>query len=156
MKRDELIEQVSFRMKLVRSEMNYTQDHMAYILGVSKKTLVQVEKGRIVASWSVIVTLVTLFRDSEILKNLLGENPIETIETVAHDGLFRPKDKTLGGKTWWQEISQEGCFRLQQNVISQHYRILDEDDYRWFSTFNKEEANERLLLLAQSELNKKI
>lgn len=46
--------------------------------------------------------------------------------------------------------SKEGSFRLQQNMISQHYRILDDQDYRWFSSFDKSEAVERF-----EELTKK-
>lgn len=46
--------------------------------------------------------------------------------------------------------SKEGSFRLQQNMISQHYRILDDQDYRWFSSFDKSETVERL-----EELTKK-
>lgn len=40
--------------------------------------------------------------------------------------------------------SEKGQFRLQQNVISQHYRILDEANFRWYSSFDKEEAYSRL------------
>jgi len=50
----------------------------------------------------------------------------------------------MGGKVWWKEIESLGDFRLQQNVISNHYRILDDENYRWFSTFDIDEARKRL------------
>ncbi|WP_078544248.1 helix-turn-helix transcriptional regulator [Litchfieldia alkalitelluris] len=148
MERELIIELVSSKIKLIRTEKGYTQDKMADILGISKKTLVQIEKGRIEAGWTIIVALCALFRDSEILKGTLGDDPIEVIETIAHDGIDIPKERTLGGKVWWKEIKKVGNFKLQQNVISSHFRILDEEDYRWFSSFNQEEAEKRLLELS--------
>ncbi|HHT7191476.1 TPA: transcriptional regulator, partial [Bacillus cereus] len=50
------------------------------------------------------------------------------------------KVKTLGGKMFWNEIAKKGEFRVQQNVISQHFRILDDNDYRWYSTFEEDEV----------------
>jgi len=73
------------------------------------------------------------------------------IETIAHDGINRPKDKSMGGRVWWKEIISKGDFRLQQNVISQHYRILDDKNYRWFSSFDEEEAKIRLNELTKKE-----
>ena len=35
---------------------------------------------------------------------------------------------------WW--------FRLQQNVISQHYRILDSNNFRLISTFDEQIAKQ--------------
>ncbi|WP_181348185.1 helix-turn-helix transcriptional regulator [Thalassobacillus sp. CUG 92003] len=138
-----LIEQVSLKMKLIRVEFDYNQSRMAAVLGLSKKTLVQIEKGRTQAGWTTVVAVCALFRDSDILKSLLGEDPLEVIETVAHDYIDRRKGKTLGGKVWWHTIDQSGSFTLQQNVISQHYRIIDEHHYRWFSSFDQNEAKER-------------
>ena len=73
------------------------------------------------------------------------------IETIAHDGIDRPKDKSMGGKVWWKEINAKGNFRMQQNVISQHYRILDDKNYRWFSSFDEEETIIRLNELFKTE-----
>lgn len=44
--------------------------------------------------------------------------------------------------------SRKGNFRLQQNLISQHYRILDRQDYRWFNSFDLEETLNQLNKLA--------
>ncbi|MCA1029587.1 helix-turn-helix domain-containing protein [Bacillus timonensis] len=152
MTKEEIIDLISQKIKLIRTEKGYTQDRMAEVLGLSKKTLVQIEKGRMTAGWSTAVTACALFRDSEILQASLGEDPLEIIETIAHDGLERPKEKTMGGKVWWRETQTQGRYRLQQNILSNHYRIIDDQDYRWFSTFEKSDALERLQELAKMKM----
>lgn len=144
MNQDEAIILISNKLKLIRTEHNYTQDRMAEVLGISKKTLVQIEKGRTTAGWTVCAATCALFRESQVLSSVLGADPLEVLETIAHEKIDAPKDKTMGGKVWWKEIKMQGAFRLQQNVISQHYRILDEMDFRWYSSFDKEDALERL------------
>ena len=140
---------MSRRTLLIRTEAGYSQETMASILGLSKKTLVQIEKDRTTASWTVVVAIVALFSDSEIIQSLLGDAPMEVIRTVAHNGLDRPKGKTLGGKVWWKEIESEQEYRIQQNVISQHFRILDREDYVWMSTFDESEVMKRFEELVQ-------
>jgi DNA-binding XRE family transcriptional regulator len=144
MTQNEIVDLLTGKIKLVRTERGYTQDKMADILGISKKTLVQIEKERIKASWTVIVALCALFRNSEILYNSLGGDPLDVLEVVVHEYVANPKEKTWGGHVWWKEIQKQKGYRLQQNVISQHYRILDENDYRIYSSFEEEEARKRL------------
>ncbi|MBY6037840.1 helix-turn-helix domain-containing protein [Fictibacillus nanhaiensis] len=144
MTQNEIVNLLTGKIKLVRTERGYTQDKMADILGISKKTLVQIEKERIKASWTVIVALCALFRNSEILYNSLGGDPLDVLEVIVHEYVARPKEKTWGGHVWWKEVlSHEGC-KLQQNIISQHFRILDKNDHRIYSSFDKEEAIKRL------------
>lgn len=149
MNSEQLIEQISQRAILIRTEAGYSQETMASILGISKKTLVQIEKNRTAASWTVVVAIIALFSDSEIIQSLLGDAPLEVIRTIAHNGLDRPKGKTLGGKVWWKELENESEFRIQQNLISQHFRILDKEDYVWFSTFDEQEVLDRFHELSQ-------
>lgn len=143
MEKEDLIKVLSIKLKLIRTESGYTQDRMAEVLGISKKTLVQIEKGRAKGSWTCMVALCALFRDSEVLQSILGDAPLEVIEIVAHDSLERPKDKTLGGKVWWKDVEVTNGYRIQQNMVSQHYRIIDDENYRWFSSFDIEETNAR-------------
>jgi DNA-binding XRE family transcriptional regulator len=144
MEKEQLIELISRKMKLIRVEAGYSQFKMAEILGISKKTLVQIEKERTVAGWANIIAVGALFRNSEVLQATLGSDPLEIIETIAHENVSSPKEKTLGGKVWWKEIDRKGGFRIQQNLVSQHFRIVDDEDYRWFSSFDKAEAVTRL------------
>ena len=46
MKREEFIKAVSGKLKLIRTEYGITQEVMSEMLGISKKTLVETEKGR--------------------------------------------------------------------------------------------------------------
>ncbi|WP_211747363.1 helix-turn-helix domain-containing protein [Paenibacillus sp. Marseille-Q4541] len=150
MTKEQLIKLLSGKIKMIRAEMGYTQEQMAEVLGISKKTLVQIEKGRTKASWTTLVALVALHPDSLTIQSILGEEPMEIIEMAAHSILERPKGRTLGGKLWWAEIVREGDYILQQNMISMHYRILDIDHTRWYSTFDEEEALARLSDLSKS------
>lgn len=151
MDKEYVIQLVSLRIRMIRLEKGYSQDKMASIMGISKKTLVQIEKERVLAGWTSVIAVCALFGDSEILQSVLGDEPLEVIETIAHDGINRPKDKSMGGRVWWKEIKKKGNFRLQQNVISQHYRILDDKNYRWFSSFDEDETSIRLNELFKTE-----
>ncbi|WP_409304495.1 helix-turn-helix transcriptional regulator [Peribacillus sp. SCS-155] len=151
MDKQTVISIITDKIKLVRVEMDYTQDKMAEVLGVSKKTLVQIEKGRSTAGWTVIVAVCALFRESEVLQSALGGDPLEVAETIARDGLNYRKEKTLGGKVWWKVIARDQSYILQQNMISHHFRILDEDNYRIYSTFEENEAKARFEELIEDE-----
>ena len=151
MTRDEIIMQVSVKLRLIRAEAGYTQDKMADIIGVSKKTLVQIEKGRVLAGWSTVVSICALFRETETVQFLFGNEPLEVLETVALNGIDLRKTKTLGGRVWWRVISQKNGFILQQNILSKHFRILDEQKYRIFSSFDEKLSKQRFKELVKSE-----
>ena len=138
MDRDYAINLISEKVKLIRTEANYKQDKMAHILGISKKTLVQIEKGRITTGWTTCIAICALFRESSILQSALGGDPLDVIELLAHDIDILPQEKTLGGHVWWRNIKQNERYKLQQNILSKHYRIIDEQDYRLISTFDED------------------
>ncbi len=143
MNKEEVIKLVSDRLRLIRQEQSYSQEIMAEVLGTSKKTLVQIEKNRMLASWTVTVATCSLFSESEVLQNVLGDEPLEVIKLLAHKKIEYRVDKTMGGKVWWKEVECKGRYVIQQNVISQHYRILDDDHFRWYSSFDRDEAIKR-------------
>jgi DNA-binding XRE family transcriptional regulator len=143
MNRTEIIKIVSDKLRLIRTEAGYTQDKMAEIIGVSKKTLVQIEKGRVQAGWSTVVTVCALFRETETVQFLFGNEPLEVLETVAREGIDYRKMKTLGGRIWWKEVSRKSGYVLQQNIISKHFRILDDKHYRIFSSFDEKLTKSR-------------
>ncbi len=151
MTRDEIILKVSEKLRLIRTEAGYTQDRMAEIIGVSKKTLVQIEKGRVLANWSTVVAICALFRETETVQFLFGNEPLEVLETVAREGIDYRKTKTLGGRIWWRAISKKSGFILQQNILSKHFRILDEGNYRIFSSFDEKLSKQRFKELTKSE-----
>ncbi|MER1985126.1 MAG: helix-turn-helix domain-containing protein [Solibacillus sp.] len=134
MDRETIIDIASNSVKLIRAEYDYTQDKMAETIGISKKTLVQIEKGRMQAGWTTTIAICALFRNSPTLQNQLGGDPVEVVELTAHDVILRSKEKTFGGYIWWRNIEVCHGYRLQQNVLSQHFRILDDEHYRLLST----------------------
>lgn len=152
MTREEVIAKLSEKMRLIRTEAGYTQDKMSEVIGLSKKTLVQIEKGRMEANWQTVVTICALFRESETIQYILGNEPLEVLETIARDGIDYRKEKTLGGKLWWRELERKGPFILQQNVISQHYRILDDEYFRLFSSLEEAAARERFMELVNESV----
>ncbi len=143
MTKDEIIRLISERIRLIRVEVDYTQDKMAEIIGISKKTLVQIEKERNEASWTTVVAVVSLFRETLTVQTLFGGDPLEVIETVSRESIDYRKEKMLGGKMWWKDLSSEKGYTLQQNMISQHYRILDDDQYRIFSSLDREVSEQK-------------
>ncbi|WP_077211077.1 helix-turn-helix transcriptional regulator [Bacillus dakarensis] len=152
MTRDEIILKTSEKLRLIRTEAGYTQDKMAEILGISKKTLVQIEKGRVYANWPTVVTICALFRDTETVQFLFGNEPLEVLETIVRDGIDYRKEKTLGGKVWWRELNRKNGFILQQNILSQHFRILDDEYFRIFSSMDESAAKERFEELITEEM----
>ncbi len=138
MNREEFIKKVDEKLKLIRNEKEFTQDKMANILGISKKTLVQIEKGRSTIGWSGAVTLCTIFEHSEILQIAFGGDTKDIILSLAFHGYENNYEKTMGGKLWWSEINEREKYKVQQNIISKHYRILDHMDRRICSSFDIE------------------
>lgn len=43
------------------------------------------------------------------------------------------KMKTLGGRQFWGDVAWFRGWRIQQNVLTRHYRLLDPEDYRYAS-----------------------
>jgi DNA-binding XRE family transcriptional regulator len=149
--RDEIMMQVSEKLRLIRTEAGYTQDKMAEIIGVSKKTLVQIEKGRVLANWSTAVSICALFRETETVQFLFGNEPLEVLETVAREGIDIRKSKTFGGRIWWRVLSKKNGYILQQNILSKHFRILDERNYRIFSSVDEKLSRQRFKELTKNE-----
>ena len=145
MDRAEFISLMNSKIKLIRTEYDLTQEKMAEAIGLSKKTLVEIEKGRNSLSWSAAVTAAVIFSDSTILSDAFGGETSDLVKVIALQGLdAKLPDKTMGGRIWWQDIKETKGYRIQQNIISRHFRILDAEDRRFFSTFDKKEAESKL------------
>jgi DNA-binding XRE family transcriptional regulator len=149
--RAEFVEKCDKLLKLVRTEFDYSQDKMAEILGMSKKTLIQIEKKRSTLGWMGAITLCTVFGMSEILSMTFGGQPVDIIMALAFDSTERKYSKTLGGKVWWVEIESVNDYKIQKNIISQHYRILDKEGRRICSSFEFENVKLRFEELISDE-----
>lgn len=139
MTKTDLINKISEKIKLIRTEYGFSQDKMAEIIGISKKTLVQIEKERKTLSWTAVCAVCAIFRESEILKMILSDDPVEIIEVFALQNTIKPKNPTMGGKLWWATSKKKGNYILQQNKISGHYRIINSNNMRLCSSFDKNE-----------------
>jgi len=132
------------KLKLIRTEYGLTQDKMASILGISKKTLIEIEKNRISLGWTSSVALASIFSDSTVLRDAIGGDVSDIIIALAFKDMDVDYPKTWGGKVWWKTISEKKCYRIQQNIFSRHYRILDQENHRIYASFSLE-ATEELL-----------
>ena len=64
MDRQSFTDLIQTKFKMVRIEAGYTQDTMAQTIGLSKKTLVQIEKERVLPNWT---TCVSIMKNSQSL-----------------------------------------------------------------------------------------
>ena len=52
-------------------------------------------------------------------------------------GKYEEKNEhTLGGVLWWSVIKNTEDYKVQQNIISKHFRILDIQNRRICSSFD--------------------
>ncbi len=151
MNRDAFVKIMDAKLKLIRNEMDFTQDKMAEMIGLSKKTLVQIEKGRSSLGWTGAALVALLFKDSEMIQLALGGNPQDLVLSLAFNHYEDHYERTLGGKVWWKDLEQRGSYKIQQNIISQHYRILDSEERRICSSFDLEYVQKRLKELHKAE-----
>lgn len=148
MTRLEFIKKIDEKVRLIRTEKGYTQDKMSETLGISKKTLVQVEKERSSLGWAVSIAVCVIFKDSEILELTFGGNIEDIILSLSFSNVEQKYMPTLGGRIWWKDIEIKNGYTSQQNIISSHYRILDSKLRRVCFSFEVEYINKRMKELA--------
>ena len=139
MTRKEFIEICDQKLKTIRTEHSFNQVKMAYALGISKKTLVEIEKGRSSLGWTGSVALCMIFGDNEEISCALGGSTKDIIKVLAFETEEQPVKNIKGNKFLWQTIKKTGEYILQQNVLSQHYRLLDSDGNHLSSSLNIED-----------------
>ncbi|EJR95169.1 helix-turn-helix transcriptional regulator [Bacillus mycoides] len=150
MDKQEFIQLVNKKLKLIRIENDLSQDKMSEVIGLSKKTLVEIEKGRRSLTWTGAVCVVTLFEDSDIIQMTFGDDINEIIKTIAFTHYNNSSSKTLGGKLWWRQIRELNGYKVQQNILSQHYRILNKENHRICSSFELDEIEKRFIEVTKS------
>ena len=144
MTKKEFAAQMDENLKAVRKEYGFTQEKMAAILGISKKTLVEIEKGRSSLGWTGAAAVAAIFRESAILQEAYGGELSDLVEALAFADAKPQYPKTMGGKVWWRETLKKKGYRIQQNLISGHFRLLDKDDHRLMASFELERVLERM------------
>lgn len=147
MTRNEFIQTINEKVRLIRAEQDYTQDKMAEILGISKKTLVEIEKGRSSFTWSGAIAVAVLFQHSQIIRMVFGDDALDIITTIAltnYNENLNDFPETMGGRIWWRLIKEQSGYKIQQNIISLHYRLLDGKNRRICSSTDLAYVNKRL------------
>ena len=89
-------------LKAVRKEYGFTQEKMAAVLGISKKTLVEIEKGRSSLGWTGAAAFAAIFRESFILQAQFGGDLDDLVEALAFAEAEPQYPKTMGGRVWWR------------------------------------------------------
>ena len=144
MKKSQFIDLMNDHIKIIRNEYGLNQDKMAAILGLSKKTLVEIEKGRSSLGWTSAVALAIIFSNRTIINNQLGGDVEDIIVAIAFDDVDVKYPRTMGGKIWWKAVLEKDGFCIQQNILSHHYRLLDPDNRRRITSFDFNEIEEHL------------
>ena len=144
MTREDLIREMDRQVKLVRTEYGLTQEAMARALGMSKKTLVEIEKGRSSLGWMGAAAFCTVFSGSQVLARLLGGEASDMVRALAFADLRPTYPPTMGGRLWWRTVEERNGFRIQQNILSQHYRALDSQNGRVCSSFDLEQVRRQV------------
>jgi len=144
MDREEFARRIGGKIKLIRTEYGLSQDVMSDIIGVSKKTLCDTEKGNRTLSWTEAVAVTSIFSKSEILQSEFGGEQFEMIEALAFDSRKIKYPSTMGGKIWWKTVFEHEEYQIQQNIISGHYRLLDGQNRRMISSFDLERVKDYL------------
>ena len=123
-------------IKEVRIEYNLTQEMMSNTIGISKKTLVQIEKMRNSLKWTEAVAFISIFKDSSLIIEKFGTDTSEIIQAIALQKAPIRHFITLGGELWWNDKLTENGFVIQQHKLSKHYRILDQDNFRIYFSYS--------------------
>ena len=136
MDKDEFVKRMSELLKPVRAEYSLNQEEMAMAIGISKKTLVETEKGRRQLGWTESAAMAFIFEQSTILQSAFGGDLCDMIHAIAFSDSKITYPQTMGGKVWWTTISDKNGYKIQQNIISKHYRLLNSRDQRLASSFD--------------------
>ena len=136
MTKEEFVFTINSKLKLVRTEYGLTQEKMAAVLGISKKSLVESEKGRRSLLWTEAVAVASIFDNSTVLQDSLGDDFKDMVSALALQDVDVMYPSTMGGKIFWRDIKNNGRYRIQQNIISGHYRLLDAQDRKIFVSFH--------------------
>lgn len=126
MDREALTKVIQSKFKIIRTEAGYTQDSMSQTVGLSKKTLVQIEKERIIPNWTTCVSICALFRDSDTLTSTFGGDPLELAQVLSRGNAFYPD--YLKESLYWETVEEKEGWTLQRNKMNDLHRVLNPEN----------------------------
>ena len=121
MTRESFIALCDRKEKLVRNELGYSQEKMSTLLGVSKKTLVEIEKWRSSLGWQGAVTLCTLFANTREITLTFGTDIPALLQAMTAEAAYLPKFESPYA-AWISILQLDDCI-IEQNSASQLYRL---------------------------------
>ena len=121
-------------LKQIRSSSSLTQETMSELIGMSKKTYIQTELGRRQLSWAETISFCCVFKDKLMLIEAYeGQDPLKLINEIAENEIKLAQVENT--KTyWWNNIISGNGFVVQQNIISEEFRILDDNGNVLYTT----------------------
>jgi DNA-binding XRE family transcriptional regulator len=156
---------ISEKVLLIRTEARMTQEQMASMIGLSKKTLVQVEKERKTLGFTAAALVSILFRKSEIIQAMFGESTLDIVELIAlqevrqetssesHNWIQRAKEKarykSMGRRIWWKDERVGNEYILQSHILTGHFRIIDRNEILHHYGMDPEQAEMKFTALDQ-------
>ena len=143
MTRDEFVLMIDLRLKMVRAEYDLTQEKIARILGISKKKIIEVEKGRSSLGWSGAIACGSVFSDSKILQADFGSDLADLIHAMAFQDENPTYPKVPSPQYGWKTIDTLHGLSVEHNTVSDYYRLTDADHVTLFASFDKAMVNER-------------
>ncbi|KKK35873.1 MULTISPECIES: XRE family transcriptional regulator XdrA [Salinicoccus] len=148
MDKQDFTEILQSKFKMVRTEAGYTQDSMSHTIGLSKKTLVQIEKERILPNWTTCISLCALFRESEVLTNTFGGDPLELAQVISRGHCVYPNYEAEA--VYWEEIERKNGYSLEFNKSNNIYRVIDPDNHPVHASYIEREI--RTFFMRQTDL----
>ncbi|MBR6793919.1 MAG: transcriptional regulator [Clostridia bacterium] len=126
MTRESFIALCDRKEKLVRNELGYSQEKMSTLLGLSKKTLVEIEKWRSSLGWQGAVTLCTLFQNTRGITLTFGSDIPALLRALTEDAAYlQPVESPYAA---WVPILELDGKTIEQNAASQLYRLRAEGE----------------------------
>ncbi|WCK56551.1 helix-turn-helix transcriptional regulator [Aneurinibacillus sp. Ricciae_BoGa-3] len=157
---------ISEKLRLIRTEARLNQEQLADAIGISKKTLVQVEKDRKTLGFTAAALVGLLFRNSEIVQALFGESIVEILDLIAFHGIdatptedslewiqeakMKARYKSSGHRVWWKDEKAGAAYTLQSHILTGHLRIVDNANALHYYGMDRAEAEKHLLALEQA------
>src|SRR5699024_5187471 len=86
------------------------------------KTLVQIEKERILPNWTTCISLCALFRNSEVLTNTFSGDPLELAQVISRGHCVYPLYDSE--KVYWETLETRSGYVLQFNKGNKIYRVV--------------------------------
>lgn len=120
-----------------------------------QKTLVQIEKERVLPNWTTCVSICALFRDSDVLNNTFGCDPLEIVQTISRNHCAYPNHSTTSD-IYWNTIETRNGFMLQSNKVSNIYRVLNSEKQPIFGTSKLREAETYFNRNAKRRINARL